>query len=390
MFKRFEGKYDPMYFLASLGNGGLVVTFFMYLMFIVKHPKTPMPTFENVWNALFNTNIFTSVISAIGIIGIVYFAIQNLRFLIWNLKQLNSFKKTEQYKIIKTTNAEVSLMTIPLALAMTVNVLIISAVVFVPGIWNFVELMFPVAIFIFMIIGYYAIKIFSEYFSRIIVNGDFDFDKNNNLSQMIAVFAFVMIAAGFSGPAAMSKIKVVASFAMFMTLFFSSIAGFILLIKMTMGFKSILEKGISKEASPSFLIIIPILTITGIIFTRLNAGISHTLLHIEPSPIVNFVGLSAVLSVQIIVGFVGYLILKRTDYATTFLNGNKKSSGSYALICPGVALATLGWFFIHWGLVKTGFIPQFSPAYFIVLIPFIYVQLKTRLTMNRINKKHFA
>ena len=33
--------YSPLYFLASLGAGGLAVTFFMYLMFWVPHPGQP-------------------------------------------------------------------------------------------------------------------------------------------------------------------------------------------------------------------------------------------------------------------------------------------------------------------------------------------------------------
>ena len=33
-----DQSYSPLYFLASLGAGGLAVTFFMYLMFWVPHP----------------------------------------------------------------------------------------------------------------------------------------------------------------------------------------------------------------------------------------------------------------------------------------------------------------------------------------------------------------
>jgi hypothetical protein len=41
--------YSPLYFLASLGAGGLAVTFFMWLMFWVPHPEQPVPIFENNW-----------------------------------------------------------------------------------------------------------------------------------------------------------------------------------------------------------------------------------------------------------------------------------------------------------------------------------------------------
>ena len=43
-----DQNYSPLYFLASLGAGGLTVTFFMYLMFWVPHPGRPVPVFEDL------------------------------------------------------------------------------------------------------------------------------------------------------------------------------------------------------------------------------------------------------------------------------------------------------------------------------------------------------
>lgn len=65
-------------------------------------------------------------------------------------------------------------MALPLTLAMSINVMFIFGAVFVPNIWNVIEYMFPFAILAFGAIGFLALKIFSEYFTRIIVNG-FDF-----------------------------------------------------------------------------------------------------------------------------------------------------------------------------------------------------------------------
>ena len=219
MIKNTNENYEPNYFLASLGNGGLVITFFMYLMFMVKHPKTPMPTFEDIWIVVTGTNVIAQVLVIIVLGAIAYFTYNNIYYLLWNIKKYMNFRLSDKFISLKTSNAEVSLMSIPLALAMSVNVLIVASVVFIPNLWLYVEFMFPVAIVLFILIGVYAIKIFAEYFSRIIVNGDFDFDKNNNFSQMIAVFSFIMIGAGFSGPAAMSKIKIVSSLGIILTIF---------------------------------------------------------------------------------------------------------------------------------------------------------------------------
>jgi len=48
--------YNPLYFLASLGAGGLSVTFFMYLMFWIPHPGQPVPVFEDIARALTSGN----------------------------------------------------------------------------------------------------------------------------------------------------------------------------------------------------------------------------------------------------------------------------------------------------------------------------------------------
>ena len=44
--------YTPIYFLASLGPGGLMVSFFMYLVFMVKHKGVPLATFDHIYPQL--------------------------------------------------------------------------------------------------------------------------------------------------------------------------------------------------------------------------------------------------------------------------------------------------------------------------------------------------
>ena len=96
-------------------------------------------------------------------------------------------------------------MALPLTMAMSVNVIFILAVLFIPNIWSIVEYLFPLVIIAYLIIGAYALKIFTEYMIRLIINGDFDFFNNNNLSQLIASFAFIMVGIGLAAPIAMSK-----------------------------------------------------------------------------------------------------------------------------------------------------------------------------------------
>lgn len=381
------GTYSPTYFLSALGAGGLSVSFFIYLLFMVPHPKVPLATFDFVFPALLKGDLLSLVI-AFCLVFILGFAYLHFQLLVVNIKAFNEFKATEAYKNLKNSNNEVSLMAIPLTFAMTINVCFVLGAVFVPNLWSVVEYLFPFAIIGFAATGYFALKIFAHYFTRIISNASFDFTSNNSLTQMISIFAFSMIGVGFAAPGAMSHHIYINAIGIFCAIFFTAIAGLLILIKMTIGLKSIFEQGINKEASPSLWIIIPILTLIGITLIRIKFGLSHNF----EAPMHKtdlFVLTSSILSLQIIFGLLGFMVMKKIGYFEEFVNSDKKSAISFALICPGVAFMVFGMFFIHYGLVATQIVPMFSIFYFLVLIPFIFVQYKTVVYFFRLKNKFF-
>jgi len=378
-------KFSPTCFLSALGAGGLSVSFFMYLMFLVPHPTTPMATYDYIMPALLKGDWLSFVIS-FSLVFIVVFAFLHFKLLIWNTKQFNLYKKTEAYKSLTNSNAQISLMTLPLTFAMTINVCFVLGAVFIPGLWGVVEFLFPFALIGFIVVGYFALKIFFEYFSRLLTTGDFDFTKNNNLSQMISIFALSMIAVGFAAPGAMSHNIVVNSIGIFGALFFASLAMLLMLIKLTIGFKSMLEQGLNLEAAPSIWIIIPILTLLGITFIRVSFGLDHNYnTPLDKSSL--FVFTSFVLSLQIIFGILGYMVMKKMGYFEKFIESNEKSALSFALICPGVAFFVFGMFFVNFGLSFNGIVDKYSIAYFILMIPFIYIQIKTIIYFFKLYKK---
>uniref|UniRef100_UPI0040473245 TsoY family (seleno)protein n=1 Tax=Aliarcobacter sp. TaxID=2321116 RepID=UPI0040473245 len=378
-------KFSPMCFLASLGAGGLSVSFFMYLMFLVPHPNTPMATYDFIMPALLKGDWLSFVVS-FSLVFIIAFAFLHFKLLIWNTKQFNLYKKTASYKELINSNSQITLMTIPLTFAMTINVCFVLGAVFVPGLWGIVEFLFPFALIGFMVVGFFALKIFFEYFSRLLIKGDFDFSKNNNLSQMISIFALSMIAVGFAAPGAMSHNLVINSIGIFGALFFASLALLLMLIKLTIGFKNMFEKGLGLEAAPSIWIIIPILTLLGITFIRVSFGLEHN----YATPLAKsslFVFTSFVLSLQIIFGILGYMLMKKMGYFEKYIHSNDKSSVSFALICPGVAFFVFGMFFVNFGLAFNGIVAKYSIAYFIIMLPFIYVQIKTIIYFFKLYKK---
>ena len=378
-------KFSPMCFLSALGAGGLSVSFFMYLMFLVPHPNTPMATFDFIMPALLKGD-WLALVCSFSLVFIIAFAFLHFKLLIWNTKQFNLYKKSKNYEDLINSNAQITLMTLPLTYTMTINVCFVLGAVFVPKLWDFVEYLFPFALIGFAIAGFFSIKIFINYFSRLLIKGNFDFSKNNNLSQMISIFAFSMVAVGFAAPAAMSHNLIVNSLGVFGAVFFATIAILFKFIQITMGFKDMFEKGLSLETAPSIWIIIPILTLLGITIIRILFSLEH---HFN-SPMNKstlFVLTSTILSLQIIFGFLGYVVMKKMNYFEKYIESTNKSAISFALICPGVAFMVFGMFFINYGLVTNGIVDKYSFIYFIIMVPFVYIQMKTIIYFFKLYKK---
>ncbi len=370
--------YNPLYWLGALGPGGLAVSFFVYANFMVPHKGVPMLTFDQTYPILMKGGPMAYLIGVVYVLFVIA-TVYHFKLLFWNIKAFAAYKKTEAYEAMRTSSNEVQLFAIPLTLAMTINVLFILGALFVPHLWDYVEYMFPMAIVAFGITGYYVSKIFLEYFGRIMAHGEFDLAENNSLAQMLSIFAYVMVGVGFSASAAMSKTLWVEVAGNIGAIFFSSIAILLIVIKLVLGFKSMFEHGIAPEGTPSMWIMIPILTLLGITFIRLDLGFEHHFhAHIDASSL--FYLSTFVLSLQVMFGKLGYTIMRRNKYFRTYVQwkyGKNQSVGSLALICPGVASVVFYLFFLHVGLVHNHMVDKFSIAYFVLLLPALYVHYKT-------------
>ena len=386
MLKRDLGaQYNPLFFLAALGAGGLTVSFFLYPMFLVKHPDTAMVTFNHLWPILTGPVSLESVLLGLDLLAVLFFAMLHFRLLAWNIREYRRFRQTDAYATLRDSNAEISLMAIPLTLAMTVNTMFVLGALFVPNLWSVVEYLFPFALLAFGAIGIYALKILTTYFARTLTNGNVDFSTNNSLAPMIAIFALAMIAVGLAAPAAMSHNTASITLGMLGSLFFLTIAALLAIVKLVHGFQAMMAKGINEAASPSLWILIPILTLMGITWIRLAHGLQQGF--DEP---MNFTGLlvltAVILSAQLLFGLIGYAVMSRLGYFEHYTKGDKGNAGTFSLICPGVALFVFGLFFVHVGLIHNGLIEHSSWAHYAVMIPFVLVQAKTVEVMLRIKR----
>jgi hypothetical protein len=387
--KNLGERYSPLYFLASLGNGGMAIGMFIYLNFMIPHPNTSIITFDGIRPYLTDSSPVITGAILLAMAGILFFAYRHLWLLGWNVWEYTQFRKTAAYTGLVQSNANVTLMAIPLTLGMTVNVIFILGAVFVPGLWGIVEYLFPFSLIFYALTGALAFNIFSRYFTRVIATGSFDCAKNNSFSQMLSIFAFAMVAVGFAAPAAMSQTMLTAAIASFSAIFFASAAILLGIVTFVLAFRAMLEHGVDLEGSASLWVLIPILTLLGITFYRLSHAMHHHFdFHITPA--FTFVLLGTFVALQLLFGGLGYSVMKQVGYFKRYLDGEGRSIASYSLICPGVALFVLGMFFVHPGLVQTGVIAKFSLPYYMLVGLLAVVQIKTILTMLQLDRKLLA
>lgn len=388
--KRPADTYSPLYFLASLGAGGLTVTFFMYLMFWVPHTGRPVPVFEDIALAFQTGTVAMQFAIAIAVLGIAAMAFLNLKSLVWNLSALSAFKKTEAYTKLRTSNAESTLLAMPLALAMTVNGLFIVGLVFIPNLWAFVEYLFPIAMIAFAAITWIALRTIGHFLGRVLTQGGiFDVTAHNSFAQMLPAFALAMIAVGLSAPAAMSTNTVTVGISLVLSTFIGTASIIYALLAVFTAFNSMLHHGTAKEAGPTLMIIVPLMTVLGIMFLRQDHGL-HTTFEVHTTAGETLVLLARLVAIQIVFLLLGLLVLRRQGYFKDFVFGSKTSPGSYALVCPGVGFSVLLHFFLNKGLVASGIVEKFGATYWGITAIALIAQGLMIILVLRLNRQHFG
>ncbi|KAA2311397.1 hypothetical protein E0K93_20620 [Puniceibacterium sp. HSS470] len=382
--------WSPLYFLASLGAGGLAVTFFMFLMFWVPHPGQPVPVFEDILAAFSQGSTALKAAILVAVTGIAGFAFLNIKLLIWNLARLAQLKKTDAYTKLMGSNGETQFLAMPLALAMTVNAGFILGLVFVPSLWSVVEYLFPMAMVAFALIAYLAFNRIGGFLGRVLSDGGvFDVTANNSFAQLLPAFALSMTAVGMSAPAAMSTVPTTVGISLVLSIVLGAIAALYALVAAIVAFNSMLHHGTAKESAPTLMVVVPILTILGIMTMRQEHGL-HTTFEAHGGMADNLLLTTTILAIQGVFLALGLLVLKRQKYADAYLRGEGNSAGSYALVCPGVALSVMLHFWINKGLVEAGLIAKFGIAYWSLTSLAIAAQVSMIVLVLLLNKRHFG
>ena len=377
MIRNLGEKYSPLYFLAALGFGGMSVFFFMAFMHITPHPETPMPTFESITAAYADGDGFMRAVIVIGYVGMIAALIMHLTLLVWNFREFGLFRQTEAYQTLKSTNAEVTLMAIPLTLGMTINGAFVAALALIPGLWGIIQSLMPFALLAYGTVGLVALVIMTNYLRRII-SGGFNFEANGGLNQLLAAFAFSMVAVGFAAPAAMGTDTLVVLIGVWGSILFGIISLILFGVFLVAGIMSIMRYGLALTNSATLWLAVPVFTLWAITVLRDRHGM-QTLIDAGPagpqdhpqSSVGLMLFLSSIILTQVAFLGLGFVVMRANGFFRTFVLGREVTSPvAFTLVCPGVGLAVLSMFFINVGLIQNGLVEKFSATYYgLLLIP---------------------
>ena len=380
--------WSPLYVLASVGAGGLSVTFFMYLMHWVPHPGRTVPVFEDITAALGRGEPGLTAAITVALLGIAIFGALNLSLLVWNLRKMRGFRASATGQALANSNAQTQMMALPLALAMSINGGFILGLVFVPGLWSVIEYLFPLAMVAFLAVGWLAFRQLGGFIARVTAPGGFDCARNNSFAQMLPAFALAMTGVGLAAPAALSANGTVAGISLIVSSFFLIAAAVIVLVGLVLGLRSILENGVAAEQAPTLMMIVPITTILGILMLRQAHGLEASFgLPMEGAE--KMMLLTRLMSVEVLFALFGLTVLTATGYVRRFLTGDAISPGNYALVCPPVAMSVLTQFWINAGLVGAGLIEKFGTAYWALTAIAIVLQALAIALLVFLHRRHF-
>lgn len=266
--------FNPLVFLASLGAGGIAIMPFVLFQYTLNH-GAGLITRNQLWS---NNFLGLSKFYYLSLEGImIAFTLLHLLLTVYLVTKLVKWVGSkEQKELIENPLSNATILAPFISILMTLNVFIGPVRYFIPWMQtNFQAMFLPAMIFwsiIFIFLISLEIRLLGISFRK-----GFDIDKIS-FGWLLHPFALGMLSVVGTGIAAMSKNANIANLAAFMSLIAISMGLFLLGVKMVLIFrKHFSDKSLpEKQFLPSFLIVIPNLTLYGISLFRLGHFLEST------------------------------------------------------------------------------------------------------------------
>lgn len=348
-------KFSPLLFLASLGAGGITIIPFAFLNYTFPHPKGLIQFADIAHGTLpmMQEILFRFMEVTMIVFTIIHFAL-TIKYVIQLIKWFGS-KEHKELRQDPLHNA--SLVAPFISIIMTMNVFIGPIRFFIPQIGNNLQsFMFPALItwaILWVLLMKTEIGLLKTSFEK-------DFDVNKiHFGWLLHPFALAMLTVTGTGIAALSSNPEIAHTAAFMSLISGSMGFFLLTVKLIALFKShFASSGMpEKQFYPSFLIVIPNITLYAISAFR----IGHYLEHHHAMEMGSYFLIIVTLAFAFETWYLMFALSLLKDY---FKNHFRKEFyvSQWGLVCPIVAYAVLGSFvykvffpsaILYWAIVAT-------------------------------------
>lgn len=349
--KRTRVSFSPLHGLASLGAGGLSVSFFIWLMFLTPHTGTPVPTYESLLLARAipgQSGWIEFVMTLVALTALAHYTL-----LFWWLKRGSSLSTQDRVELF-SGEAHIFKMIAPLVLAMSVNAGFVVGLVFVPDLWRIKEYLFPIALLAFGALLWIATNRWLKQ-QRLLKTDQLSY-QSKGLIELLATFAFSMITVGFSASAAMSSTVWVYTTGTILAILGAMLSVWAAVRVIADRGPYLREHPIAATATGSLLMGVPILTVLGITSYRLMmAGNHHFGLQLGTGSIATVLGILFVAQL-LIFSVAAPKVHQHGGWRTLVIE--QPQAASFSLICPGVGLFVLGMFFVSKGLIPMGVLSQ--------------------------------
>ncbi|MDF2839485.1 MAG: hypothetical protein K0Q99_256 [Clostridia bacterium] len=265
---KFNIKFHPLLFQASLAAGGVALMPFNYLQFAIPHGKGLIKLSDIAWNALSGVEIALyfplvaiMMISTIVHLILTFVFLKGLVSWVRNKSELDAFM-SDSYK-------NVGIFPIIASLAMSTNVFWGPIGFFIPQISaNLQALMLP-SLILFGILWFFLLKLEFKVI-KTWLKDSVDMRKFSFV-WLLDVFAFGLVNLTGTGIAAMSGSKVIAGIAAIASLITLSIGLFLLIIKLVfLIYHQMKKEGLpDNPVLPAFFLVLPIACLYGLSFYRI-------------------------------------------------------------------------------------------------------------------------
>ncbi len=333
-----EKKFSPLVFLASLGAGGIAVTPFAFLQYAHPHGAGLIRLSDIAHGTLpFAGEAFFYGLEAIMIV----FTLLHFGLSITFFRQLTGWIRSGALRpFLRNPLVNAGILAPFISVTMTMNVFIGSIRFFVPAFAeNLQSFMLP-ALVVWIVL--WAALMFAEIeLLKISFVEGFDTEKIS-FGWLLHPFALGMMTVVGMGIAAMSADRGIADTAAFLSLISGTMGAFLLLVKLVVIFKSHFSARElpDKQFLPSFLIVIPNVTLYAISAFRFAHYLEHTRgFHVE------WLGWTVILvSFAFEVWYLLFGLSLLSDYFRRHFFKKEFYVTQWGLVCPVVAFAVLGSF----------------------------------------------